>query len=96
MSGDAQLLLIIAGVHIFGFAAVAVLILPAIREGWGSPPAPPQGSDSDDEGGRGPRLVPKAPPASERPWKSALASPDNAPNVIVVPLVVSACLGVHK
>jgi hypothetical protein len=73
MSGDVQLLLLITGVHIFGFAAVAVLLLPAIRDGWGSPPG---GSDSDDGGGRGPRVPPIAPVA---PSGGGLPLPDAIP-----------------
>ncbi|HZU39503.1 MAG TPA: hypothetical protein VE992_00545 [Solirubrobacteraceae bacterium] len=74
MSGDAQLLLLIAGVHVFGFACVAVLMLPALREGWGSPP--PSGSDSDDGWGRGPGRPPLAPPGSPR---GGLPLPDAEP-----------------
>jgi hypothetical protein len=60
MSGDAQLLLMIAGVHALGLACVAVLMIPALRDG---PDSPPQSSDSgSDEGwGRGPRQPPKPP-----------------------------------
>src|SRR5579875_1956337 len=75
MSGSAQLLLVIAGVHLFGFAAVAVLILPALREGW-NPSTGPQGSDSDDGGGRGPERPPHAPPSAPR---GGLPLPDAVP-----------------
>ncbi len=47
MSGESQLLLMIAGVHFVGLACVTVLILPALRDG-GEPPRrepPDQGSD---------------------------------------------------
>jgi hypothetical protein len=74
MSADAQLLLLIAGVHIFGFACVGILILPALREGWGTPPGTP-GSDSDDGGGRGPERppVPRSPsPSGGLPLPDAL------------------------
>jgi hypothetical protein len=66
------LLLLIAGVHVFGFAAVAILMLPAIRDGWGLPP----GSDSDDGGGRGPDVPPTAPVA---PSGGGLPLPDAVP-----------------
>lgn len=58
MSGDAQLMLMIAGMHVLGMVCVAVLLFPALREG----PAPP-GSDSgsDDGWGRGPGRPPQPP-----------------------------------
>ncbi len=62
MSGETQLLLVIAGVHILGLACVAILMLPALRDG---PDAPPRGEDGSDEGWgnhprrpRSPRNVP--------------------------------------
>lgn len=63
MAGDAQLLLMIAGVHVLGLACVAVLMIPALRDG---PDSPPRSSDSgSDEGwGRGPKRPPRPP---ERP-----------------------------
>jgi hypothetical protein len=63
MTGDAQLLLMIVGVHALGLACVAVLMIPALRDG---PDSPPRSSDSgSDEGwGRGPRRPPSPP---ERP-----------------------------
>lgn len=75
MSGDAQLLLAIAGVHLLGFAAVAVLMIPALREGWGTPPGAP-GSDTDDGGGRGPERPPQAPSSSP---SGGLPLPDAMP-----------------
>jgi hypothetical protein len=71
MSGDVQLMLIIAGVHALGLACVAVLMLPALRE----PPDSPPWSDSDDGWGRGPREPPK-PPESPR---GGIPLPDAAP-----------------
>ncbi|HEY2160828.1 MAG TPA: hypothetical protein VGH24_05935 [Solirubrobacteraceae bacterium] len=51
MSADAQLMLMIAGMHLFGLGCAVALILPALRD---RPEAPP-GSDSDGGGGgRGP------------------------------------------
>jgi hypothetical protein len=60
MSGDAQLLLMIAGVHVLGLAIVAILMFPALRDG---PDSPPHSSDSgsDDGWGRGPRKPPEQP-----------------------------------
>ena len=73
MSGDVQLLLLIAGIHVFGFGAVAVLMLPALRDGWNLPPG---GGDSDDGGGRGPKVPPIAPVA---PSGGGLPLPDAVP-----------------
>ncbi len=60
MSGDAQLMLMIAGLHFLGLVCAAVLILPALRE---SPDFPPQRPDTgpDDGWGRGPSDPPKPP-----------------------------------
>jgi hypothetical protein len=54
MSGEAQLLLWIAGVHLLGLACVAVLMIPALRDQPDSPPKPIDG-DSDDGWGNYPR-----------------------------------------
>jgi hypothetical protein len=59
MSGEAQLMLMIAGMHLLGLVCVAVLIIPALREGPGMPPKPDGGSD--DGGGWGPKRPPKSP-----------------------------------
>jgi hypothetical protein len=60
MSGDAQLMLMIAGLHLLGLVCAAVLIIPALRE---SPDFPPNRPDpgSDDGWGRGPGGPPKPP-----------------------------------
>jgi hypothetical protein len=60
MSGDAQLMLMIAGMHLLGLVCAAVLIIPALRD---NPELPPRRSDpgSDDGWGRGPDKPPKAP-----------------------------------
>ncbi|HEY1508958.1 MAG TPA: hypothetical protein VGF93_08170 [Solirubrobacteraceae bacterium] len=63
MSGEAQLMLMIAGMHLLGLVCVAVLIIPALRDGPGMPPHPDSGSD--DGGGWGPKAPPK-PPDSPR------------------------------
>jgi hypothetical protein len=74
MSGDAQLMLMIAGMHLLGLVCAAVLILPALRE---SPDLPPPRSDggSDDGWGRGPEGPPKAP----TPPKGGIPLPDAVP-----------------
>ena len=72
MSGEAQLLLMIAGVHLIGLACIAALILPALRDEGPPPPPQPPGSDSDD--GRGSdRSRPKGP--SEKP-RGGIPLPD--------------------
>lgn len=63
MSGDAQLMLMIAGMHLLGLVFAAVLILPALRD---NPDLPPRNdSGSDDGWGRGPG-EPPTPPAPPR------------------------------
>src|SRR5947209_20573055 len=47
MSGETQLLLVIAGVHVLGLACVAILMLPALRDG---PDIPPSGEGGSDDG----------------------------------------------
>jgi hypothetical protein len=56
-------MLMIAGMHLLGLVCVAVLIIPALREGPGAPPR--NDSGSDDGGGWGPKAPPK-PPAPPR------------------------------
>lgn len=63
MSGDAQLMLIIAGMHLLGLVFAAVLIIPALRDSSDFPPRWDQGSDGG--GGHGPD-IPPAPPAPPR------------------------------
>jgi hypothetical protein len=60
MSGDAQLLLMIAGMHLLGLVCVGVLLIPALRD---SPDSPSDRSDPGSDGGwgRGPRRPPKQP-----------------------------------
>jgi hypothetical protein len=57
MSGEAQLMLMIAGVHLLGLACVAVLMIPALRDPPDSPPRPSDGG-SDDGWGNYPRRPP--------------------------------------
>lgn len=60
MSGETQLLLWIAGVHLIGLVCIAVLMIPALRE----PPDPPWNAEGGDDGwGNEPRR-PQAPPRS--------------------------------
>jgi hypothetical protein len=59
MSGDAQLMLMIAGMHFLGLVCAAVLILPALRDSPDIPPRPDSGPD--DGWGRGPDGPPKPP-----------------------------------
>jgi hypothetical protein len=49
MSGDAQLMLMIAGMHLLGLVVAAALLLPALRD---RPEAGP-GSDGGSDGGGG-------------------------------------------
>jgi hypothetical protein len=64
MSPDAQLMLMIAGMHLLGLVCAAVLILPALRDSPELPPRPDPGSDGG--WGRGPDLPPKPAPDSPR------------------------------
>jgi hypothetical protein len=45
MSGEAQLLLWIAGVHLLGFICVGLLMIPALRDVDDRPPESESGSD---------------------------------------------------
>jgi hypothetical protein len=73
MSGNAELLLMIVGVHALGLACVAVLMIPALRDG---PDPPPRSSDSEDDGwGRGPERPPKPP----EPPTGGIPLPDATP-----------------
>src|SRR5437588_8316598 len=54
MSAEAQLMLMIAGVHLVGLACVAVLMVPALRDVPEAPPGPPE-DGSDDGWGNRPR-----------------------------------------
>ena len=62
MSGDAQLLLMIAGMHLLGLVCAAVLIIPALRE---SPEFPQNRPDPGSDGGGG--GGPERPPAPQDP-----------------------------
>jgi hypothetical protein len=73
MSGDAELVLMIAGMHLLGLVCAAALLLPALR---GGPELPPRTDrDSDDGWGHGP---PKPPTPSEGP-PGGLPLPDATP-----------------
>jgi hypothetical protein len=76
MSGEAQLMLMIAGMHLLGLVCVAVLIIPALREGPGLPPNPDGGSD--DGGGWGPKSPPKSPDSP----RGGIPLPDAVPAAV--------------
>jgi hypothetical protein len=59
MSGEAQLMLWIAGVHLLGLGCVAVLLIPALKDE--QVPKRQSDNDSDEGWGRGPKPTPKAP-----------------------------------
>jgi hypothetical protein len=73
MAGDAQLMLMIAGMHLLGLGCAALLLIPALREG----PNFPKGFDpgSDDDGGHGPRRPPERPD----PPRGGIPLPDAIP-----------------
>lgn len=74
MSGDLELMLMIAGMHLLGLVCAAALILPAMRSEPGLPPRPDRGSD--DGWGHGPPKPPSQP--SDRP-RGGLPLPDAEP-----------------
>jgi hypothetical protein len=74
MPGDAQVMLMIAGVHLLALACVTLLMIPALRDGNWTPKGPPD-SDSDDGWGRGPRK----PPSRPKPPRGGLPLPDAEP-----------------
>ena len=63
MSGDVELMLMVAGMHLLGLVCAAALILPALCNGPEIPPRRDQGSD--DGWGHGPRR-PSKPSGSPR------------------------------
>jgi hypothetical protein len=63
MSGEYQLLLMIAGMHVLGLGCAVVLIWLAVREGDELPRS--DGDGSDGGWGNEPRRPPKP---SDRPW----------------------------
>ena len=74
MSGDVELMLMVAGMHLLGLVCAAALILPALRNG---PDLPPRSdNDSDDGWGHGPRRPPTSP---EDAPQGGLPLPDAAP-----------------
>lgn len=64
MSGDYQLLLMIAVMHLLGLVCVAVLIMLALRQGDDGPSDSGE-TGSDDGWGNEPRRPPQP---SDRPW----------------------------
>ncbi len=73
MSGEAQLLLWIAGVHLLGLACVAALMIPALREA----PEPPRPQDEGSDEGWGNH--PRRPLAPHDLPGGGLPLPDAAP-----------------
>ncbi|MFZ0042199.1 MAG: hypothetical protein WAK93_12895 [Solirubrobacteraceae bacterium] len=73
MSGEAQLMLWIAGVHLIGLGCVAVLLLPALREDPGTQRR--SDGESDEGWGRGP----KRPPERPEPPRGGIPLPDAVP-----------------
>lgn len=62
MSGDAQLMLMIAGMHLLGLVCAAVLLIPALRAN----PEPPRSSGPGSDGGGGSPRRPPVPPEAPR------------------------------
>jgi hypothetical protein len=52
MAGEAQLWLMIAGIHLLGLGCVIVLMIPALRGGYDLPPRPPDGGPDDGWGNK--------------------------------------------
>jgi hypothetical protein len=75
MSGDAQVLLWIAGVHLLGLGCVAILLIPALRDDTGGGVRRPDEGD-DGWGRRGPKPPPQppAPPRGGIPLPDAVQS----------------------
>jgi hypothetical protein len=73
MSGDLELMLMIAGMHLLGLICAVALLLPALRAGPDIPPRPERGSD--DGWGHGP---PKPPTPLDLP-PGGLPLPDASP-----------------
>jgi hypothetical protein len=70
MTDGVALILWIAGVHILGLACVALLLLPALRDGS------PRWDDEADEGGGGGSHTPPVPPV---PPTGGIPLPDAVP-----------------
>jgi hypothetical protein len=73
MSGDFELMLLIAGMHLLGLVLAAALILPAVLSGPDLRPPPDR--DSDDGWGHGP---PGPPTPADAP-RGGLPLPDGEP-----------------
>jgi hypothetical protein len=70
MTGSAELLLWIAGVHLVGLVCVAILLLPVLND-TPTPPRRPEG-EGDDGWGHGP----KVPPTPLIPPRGGIPLPD--------------------
>src|SRR5436305_10924564 len=73
MTGDVQLLLWIAGVHLLGLGCVAVLLIPALKDS----PSPKRRADGEGEDGWG--RGPKAPPEPPKPPRGGIPLEDAEP-----------------
>jgi hypothetical protein len=75
MAGDAQLMLMIAGMHLLGLVCAAALILPALRDRPEAGPNSDEGSDGG--GGHGPShpLAPPTGPGGGLPLPDADPAP---------------------
>ena len=71
MSGDLELMLMIAGMHLFGLLCAAALILPALRGGPDLPPRTDYGSDDGWGKGPPPSPTPVDPPTGGLPLPDA-------------------------
>jgi hypothetical protein len=74
MSADAQLMLMIAGMHLLGLVCAAVLIIPALRDG---PEFPNRPSDPGSDGGWG--RGPNPPPTPPEPPRGGIPLLDAEP-----------------
>lgn len=74
MSGEAQLLLMIAAVHLLGLGCVALLMIPALRDNPLPPRSEPDGGSDDGWGRRS-----DGPPRSPCPPSGGIPLPDAAP-----------------
>ncbi len=73
MSGETQLLLMIAGVHLLGLVCVAILMFPALRD---QPDGPPRSDGGSDDGWGN---YPRRPPSPQDIPGGGLPLPDAQP-----------------
>ena len=75
MSPDAELVVLLAGLHVFGFVFAAVLFVVLMRADTVSPWSPPD--DEDDDGGND--RTPSPPPSGPRGGGLPLPDANQAP-----------------